>query len=187
MQVRKRTTSRSLYGTLPLSNHLAPRLPMRAVADDLRHTLTLVLPHLQALDADTRTHRPAPDRWTKQEILGHLIDSAANNHQKFVRMIAQQHLDFPGYAQNHWVTAQRWNTADWPAMLALWAAYNRHLADLIEHAAPEALAHTITIDGAGPFRLDFVMTDYVEHLKHHLKQLLPDLPLDSSFENVYDA
>jgi hypothetical protein len=70
-------------------------------------------------------------------------------------------------------------------MVNLWAAYNRHLAYLISRVSPDRLNNTIRIEGVGPFTLAFVMKDYVEHLKHHLRQIFPDSGITSAFVNVY--
>lgn len=159
--------------------------------DLARHLLGLVdhcVPRLLALDGERVARRPAPGKWSPKEILGHLIDSAGNNQQKFVRLLtatAPGPLPFVGYAQDAWVASQRYQDADWASLVATWQALNRHLAHVIAHADPRCLGNTVTIDGAGPFRLDFVMTDYVEHCKHHLQVVLPDAGLVSRFANVY--
>src|SRR5580765_3379422 len=88
-------------------------------------------------DADS-SHRPGPGKWSPREIVGHLIDSASNNHQRFVRAQLQHDLVFPGYAQDGWVAAQRYQDADWPELVALWSAFNRHMAWVME-TTPEAV------------------------------------------------
>lgn len=151
---------------------------MRDTAAHLLAVVDRCTPLLLAIPPADAARRPAPGKWSKQEILGHLIDSAGNNQQKFVRLLtATAPIDFPGYAQDAWVEQQHYRDADWPSLVSLWRACNQHLAHVIAHAAPERLANTIRIDGAGPFRLDFVMRDYVEHQKHHLLQILPDAGL----------
>ncbi len=159
---------------------------MLETAHHLLQTLEHVTPLLLQISEAESTHRPAPGKWSKKEIIGHLIDSAGNNQQKFVRALhAEAHLNFAGYAQDDWVRIQHYQQADWPALVRFWDAYNRHLAHLIAHADRAKLSNTLTIDGNGPFRLDFIMADYVEHLKHHLKAVLPEAGLESRFENVY--
>ena len=140
---------------------------------------------LSDLSGQEAARRSAPAKWSRKEILGHLIDSAANNHQKFVRAMQQPHLEFPGYQQDDWVSLQKWRDADWEEMIALWKAYNNHLAFLIRHVDTAHLKNEITIEGAGPFTLAFVMQDYVEHLKHHVKQIFPEMQIESKFVNVY--
>ena len=159
--------------------------PVHAIAASLVGVVARCVYLLRAIAESQASKRPARGKWSKKEILGHLIDSACNNQQKFVRMLGSSgHLEFVGYAQDSWVAVQHYQEAKWLDLVRLWQAYNLHLAHVIASADPARLGNTVTIDGAGPFRLDFVMADYVEHLKHHLKAVLPDAGLSSDFENV---
>ncbi len=159
---------------------------MQQTANHLRKTIRQVLPFLKNITDETASQKLSPDKWSKKEIIGHLIDSACNNQQKFVRIMAQPHLDFVGYDQDFWVNAQHYNTDSWTNLLKLWEFYNLHLAHVIENVNPKVLQNTITINGVGLFSLEFIMKDYAEHLKHHLMQVLPDANfLKSNFENVY--
>ncbi|HYF14138.1 MAG TPA: DinB family protein [Phycisphaerales bacterium] len=164
---------------------------MRDTADHLRSVVETVTPRLRALSRSDVTRNPYPPRWSKIQVLGHLIDSACNNQMKFVLAMERPHTKVVGYAQNRWVDAQRYQDADWAHLVELWRLSNLHLAHVIENAPAEALAHTLTITGAqgdaGPFTLAFVMADYVEHMKHHLLQILPDAPLTHTFKNEYGA
>ena len=160
---------------------------MQATAQHLRQTLDHVLPFLRHITDEEASIKPLPHKWSKKEILGHLIDSACNNQQKFVRIMAQPHLDFVGYAQDFWVSEQHYNQASWQDVVSLWYAYNQHIAHIIEFVNPDFLQNTITINGIGLFKLEFIMQDYAEHLKHHLKAILPEIGLESTFSNVYSA
>ncbi len=157
------------------------------MAGHLREVVREVLPLLEKVHEDEAGFKPNPEKWSKKEILGHLIDSACNNHQKFVRTMAQPHIDFVGYQQNFWVASQQYNLDHWIDLVRLWELYNHYLAFIIENVKEDLLHHTISIENAGPFRLDFIMTDYVEHLKHHLKQILPELHFTSQFQNIYNT
>ena len=160
----------------------------REIAAALHAVIARAEPMLRSLHDTAAAAKPQPEKWSPKEILGHLIDSAGNNQQKFVRaMAARPHLDFTGYEQDAWVAAQHYQQAGWPDLIDLWAAFNRHLAHVIGHTAPECLGNTVSINGAGPFTLGFIMADYVEHLKHHLFQIFPDGPFTSRFSNVYNA
>ena len=161
---------------------------MKTTADELRRIIKKLLPELIAIGSDPDLAvRPKPEKWSRKEILGHMIDSACNNQQKFVRMMQQAKLEFPGYAQDDWVLLQDWANADWEQMVLLWQQYNLHIAYLIETISPDYYSHEIVIEGTGPFRLDFIMPDYVEHFKHHMRQIFPDCGLENQFVNVYNA
>ncbi len=160
---------------------------MKEVAQHLRETIDYVLPQLQKITDAEAAKKLRPEKWSYKEIIGHLIDSACNNQQKFVRTMQQPHLDFVGYQQDAWVTLQKYNKANWLEIIDIWVAYNRQIAHIIETVDPSVLSHTISIEGSEPFTFQFIMTDYAEHLKHHLKVILPDAGLTSTFENVYNA
>ncbi len=144
---------------------------MQHIADSLIQSVYTALPQLQAISDELAAEKPHPEKWSKKEILGHLIDSACNNQQKFVRTMAQSHLDFTGYQQDFWVEAQQYNQAPWLQLIALWQAYNEHIAHIIAHVSPVVLSHTISVNGSQPYTLQFIMEDYVTHLNHHLKQI----------------
>lgn len=160
---------------------------MRETAENLRKTLREVLPLLQNITNESASIKPLPEKWSKKEILGHLIDSACNNQQKFVRTMANFRVDFIGYQQNHWVDSQKYNAANWQDLISLWQFYNLHLAHIIENFNNELLANEITIENAGTFTLEFIIKDYVEHLKHHLGQILPEANLPNNFQNIYNT
>jgi len=133
---------------------------------------------------DSEAGRPtAPGKWSKKEIVGHLIDSAANNHGRFVRAQLQDDLVFPGYDQDAWVRVQRYRDRPWSDLVALWRAYNRHIACVMESADPDVVARVRTshnldelawkaVQRTEPTTLDYFMRDYVGHLEHHLRQAL---------------
>jgi hypothetical protein len=148
----------------------APALPPQ-VADALDATVRDAVQWLRSLDPATVAHRPASDRWTLKEVVGHLIDSAANNHQRFVRAQFVPELTFPAYPQNDWVAAQSYQDADWADLLDLWQRYNRHLAHVIRHVRPAALGVRCTIGSYEPVTLQFLIEDYLTHLKHHLDKI----------------
>jgi hypothetical protein len=160
---------------------------MKNITDDLRKTVELVLPILQSIGNNDASYKPLPHKWSKKEILGHLIDSACNNQQTFVRTMANSEAKFVGYEQDFWVESQKYNSADWQELINFWYAYNLHIAHIIEHMSVEVLQNKITIENAGTFTLEFIMIDYVEHLKHHLNQIIPTLSLKNEFQNIYNT
>lgn len=118
--------------------------------------------------------KPAPNKWSKKELLGHLIDSAANNHHRFVKI---QFLPSPffveGYAQNDWVRIHNYNEKDSQQLVNFWKVYNEHILYIIQNTPEENLKIKITAED--PFEnadtLFFLMKDYVDHIDHHLKQI----------------
>src|SRR5512133_1911585 len=82
--------------------------------------------------------RPAPGKWSAKEIVGHLIDSAAHNHQRFVRARWQDDLVFVPYQQDEWVSTQDYQSAPWLELVDLWASYNRHLVRVMR-GVPDAV------------------------------------------------
>lgn len=114
--------------------------------------------------------KPSVRAWSKKEILGHLIDSAANNHQRFIR--AQFETPVIYYEQDLWVTIQKYQSESSELLISLWEAYNRHLAHVIEHIPNQNLSKTsIGKDGTSQ-TLKFLVEDYLSHLEYHLKQIL---------------
>ena len=141
------------------------------IADDLDATVQQSAQMLRGLDAATVSHRPSPDRWTIKEVVGHMIDSAANNHQRFVRAQLSDELVFPKYDQNQWVRVQHYDSVDWQELVGLWLHYNRLLVHIIRTVAPNSLNVRCTIGEYEPVTLRFLMEDYVVHLKHHLQKI----------------
>ena len=156
---------------------------MKDLVEDLRRTVEYGAARLLAITEADAAARPAPTAWSAKETLGHLIDSATNNHRRFVLAQLKDDLDFEGYAQEGWVGVQRYNDEPWPQLVALWRLYNLHLAHVIAHAPEEKLKrehrlHTLhriafeVIEKEQPATLEYLMRDYVVHLEHHLDQIL---------------
>lgn len=144
---------------------------METVAASLRQRIADAVPRLRAMSEAEVAHKPAPERWSKKEILGHLIDSASNNHQRFVRAQLEGELTFPKYEQEGWARCQGYATADWSLLVDLWAAYNRHLAEVIARFPPDQLAAVCRIGEYEPATLAWLAEDYVRHMDHHLEHL----------------
>ena len=99
--------------------------PFAAIAADLGRTVARAKPLLMKLNNVDTSTRPSATKWAKKEILGHLMDSASNNQQRFVRAALQGSLTFPGYDQEPLVELQNFREVDWSFLVDLWASYNR--------------------------------------------------------------
>ena len=154
------------------------------VPDRLRATAARAAPRLLALPRPAT--RPAPEAWSPQEVVGHLVDSAVVNTARVVRASLGGGLVFEGYDQDGWVRAGRYGGAHWPALVGLWRGLNEHLAAVIEGVSPEAMGrpqhpHSLhrtawqTVPEGEPTTLGYVASDYLGHLRHHLRAIHPDL------------
>ena len=166
-----------------MTNATATATP--AYAQRLVDVVGAAVPRLSAMSDDASARHPAPGKWSPREIIGHLVDSASNNHQRFVRAMWQDDLVFPGYAQDEWVAVQDYQHAPWNELVTFWETFNRHIARVMA-AIPEPVrtrVHTRhnlderawrTVPASEPTTLDYFMDDYVGHLEHHLRQILGD-------------
>lgn len=142
-----------------------------AISADLHAAIRAGLDLFQHVDGTRTAERPAAGGWCAREILGHLIDSACNNHRRFVIGQGPAPVVFQGYDQDVWVERQRYAQVPFRDVVALWEAYNRHLAHVIANTPPDALANEGDGPDGGVVTLGFLMEDYVTHLRHHLDQL----------------
>ena len=129
-------------------------------------------PRFAAISEADASAKPYPEKWSLKEILGHLVDSAVNNHQRFVRMQERADIGTFGYAQQHWVSSQHYQQRPWTDLVELWYQVNRHLVHVVAHIDPAALGHTCDMGYAAPATLQFVAQDYVRHVRHHVEQIL---------------
>ncbi|WP_461210226.1 DinB family protein [Desulfocurvus sp. DL9XJH121] len=113
--------------------------------------------------------RLGPDAWTLAEIVGHLIDSAGNNHQRFARLRLGDLEGFPGYAAEPWVAAQEYDSCAFADLAALWTGYNALLLHLAERTPAEAGGNA-WLTPEGRKTLDFLVEDYYAHLALHVEQ-----------------
>ncbi len=151
--------------------------------EDFKQTIDSTSPRLLQLSEKQSEQPRADDHWSAKQIIGHLIDSATNNHARFVLAQIKDDLVFPGYDQDRWVEINHYQQAPWPQLVELWRAYNLHLLHVMATTPKEKLSHrcaqhslqTIafkTVSESETVTLEYLMKDYVVHLKHHLGQIL---------------
>jgi hypothetical protein len=123
----------------------------------------------QAIDWETK---PAPNKWSKKEIIGHLTDSAQVNLQRFVRCTYDEGFKLV-YAQDEWVAAAHYQEADIKELLDLWILLNRQLIRVLSYYPDERLSAQCDTgkNEVNLHTVEWLAADYVEHLKHHLNQI----------------
>ena len=145
---------------------------MPAAIERLRYAVRTLPGVLASFSEAESEQRPAPERWTRKEVVGHLIDSASNNHQRFVRGQVASGQDFPGYEQERWVCIQSYQSAPWSDLIDLRRAYNTHLLHVAGCMSEEGRRATCRVGGGEEVTLAGLLVDYVDHLEHHLRKML---------------
>ncbi|MGA7160272.1 MAG: DinB family protein [Bacteroidota bacterium] len=145
---------------------------MKKTIDEFKLLIEQASISLTRISESESKSKSAPDKWSKKEILGHLIDSAANNHQRFVRAQLSANLKLPGYEQQAWVGAQQYQNESWANLFQFWKSYNLHLLHIISLIPERVLGNYCSIGSDEPVTLEFLIQDYVAHLRHHLEQIL---------------
>ena len=144
---------------------------MKELSEKLLSVTEAAEPRLRAISASEGTLPLLAGGWSRKQVIAHLIDSASNNHQRFVRAVLQTSLDFPGYDQDGNMRVQAPQEADWLLLVSLWASYNRYLAHIIARLPASKLDTPCRIGSGKPVTLGFIATDYLTHLVHHLSQI----------------
>jgi len=137
----------------------------------LRNLLDRIPGRLEKLPKDAVESKTSQSKWSAKEELGHLLDSAANNHQRIVRAQLEDRPSMPGYDQTGWVTVHGYQRRDWRELVELWQALNRQLLAAAEAVPDSSWSRTLTVAGSQPLTLQFVFEDYVAHMVHHLKHI----------------
>lgn len=158
---------------------------------DFRETISRATASFELISEEQSQISRAESKWSPREILGHLIDSAANNHSRFVRAQLTEDLVFDGYAQTEWVTLQRYQEEPWSELVQLWRSYNRHILHIIA-ATPEEQRNKLRakhnlhqiaselLKEDEPVTLDWFIRDYLDHMKKHLAQIFESVPRSES-------
>ncbi len=138
---------------------------------------------LRSISEETSEVKPAPNKWSKKEILGHLVDSSVNNTTRFVNGQFQDNLIFPGYDQDKWVAAQNYQSASWSFIIDLWKQNNMQMVRILESMPDQVRtkkhnSHNFDViewkevPQNEPVTLDYLIRDYYGHMKYHLAQII---------------
>ena len=171
------------YHSHMTSSASKPKDDIGAFLDDFGQTIELASARLLEIPEKQSAIPRSEDKWSPKEIIGHLIDSAANNHQRFVRAQFTDELVFAGYEQEGWVRVQNYQGEDWRELVQLWKLYNQHILHLVSLIPDDTRTklrskhnlHLIASDIISenePVTLDFFIRDYLDHMKKHLGQIL---------------
>ena len=154
--------------------------------EEFRDTIVSATARLRDIPEAQSGEKSSPDDWSAKETIGHLIDSAANNHQRFVRAQFTDDLVFPGYVQDQWVSSQNYRNESWAEVIQLWSSYNLHLVHVASAIPEDVLTksrspHTLDqiafnlVDKNDPATLEYLIRDYLDHLRHHLDQIFAEV------------
>jgi len=146
---------------------------LNKVAGKIEQHVNAAVGRWRALSEEILTFRLSEDAWSIKEIIGHLIDSASNNQQRFVRLQLVKRLTFPDYGPDniHWVRIQCYQQRNWEELLGLWRYFNIQLAHIIRRVDPDCLDHVWQLEGKTGVALFDLMKDYLRHLEDHLQQI----------------
>ncbi|MBL7865436.1 MAG: DinB family protein [Cyclobacteriaceae bacterium] len=148
---------------------------MKAVVTDLDETIASVAKKFSAISHEEFAARPKPDKWSRKEVLGHLIDSAHSNLRRFVCGQYEKTPPHIIYEQEFWVKANNYHNESPEALISLWVLMNRRIAAVLT-AMPESNHDKLCDTGRGEQNLHpihWLAADYVKHLKHHVNQIIP--------------
>ena len=126
---------------------------------------------LTAISADEAAKHPVPGKWSKQQELGHLVDSACNNHQRIVRAQLEKEPSLPGYDGNRWVMLHNYGAMEWNEIIECWRTVSQQLIRAASAISPQAGERRLTVGRGDPITLGFLVKDYVDHLLHHLRHI----------------
>jgi len=145
---------------------------MTKTATDFSQGCTEIRAALTAFPAETAHTLYRPGGWTRKQVLGHMIDSAANNHQRFVRAALEGHYSGPGYEQEGWVEIHGYAELPWETLLEMWAGAHGMLQRVVGRIPEERFGAMCVVGDGAPVTLQFLIEDYIVHQRHHLAQIL---------------
>lgn len=135
--------------------------------------LTETIPEIiSKIEDEIFSKKHSANKWSKKQIIGHLIDSATNNHQRFIRGQFEENPEIK-YDQNKWNEYNFYQEIEKEQIISFWKVYNKQLIEIIKRIPKENLIREIKINDKN-LTLEFLIIDYVVHLEYHLKQILKE-------------
>ena len=155
---------------------------MQIIVQELRDVLQDFAPRMRDISPPDFCAKPNPTKWSKIEVVGHLIDSAQNNLRRFVCSQYEPTPPLIIYNQDFWVSANNYKEANQADTIQLWLLLNERICSILETMAPANYTKECNTGRETPqlHTLKWLAADYVKHLKHHLNQVIP-----GSFDIVY--
>lgn len=142
---------------------------MEKATRELEHIINTYVPLLKDLTEENASYKPLPGKWSKKELIGHLIDSAQNNIRRF---IVAQYEDKPSirYNQDIWVDAAGYNNYPLLDLFRLWTLINLHLLRILKQMPATMYQREVQTEAV--HTIEWLAEDYNKHLLHHLHQVL---------------
>ena len=143
---------------------------MKEITTELSSLVASCTEQFAALTETDWTAKTNPSKWSKKEVLGHLVDSALNNHRRFIVTQYAERQNIV-YFQDQWVFFQGYQQADTEELIALWRLLNLQIVRVLE-IMPQSVWTNVCDTGKNGedlHTLEWLATDYVAHLKHHLE------------------
>ena len=144
---------------------------VKEAAERLEYLCENIPSLLENISEEDFSIRPSPLKWSKKEILGHLIDSAANNQQRFVR-VQFEDVPFIKYDQDNWNKFSYHQKINGKTVIEFWKEHNKYLAEIIKNIPEELLNRECDWGGEKNVSLEYLIIDYVAHQEYHLKQIV---------------
>ncbi|KIL42260.1 hypothetical protein SD70_01620 [Gordoniibacillus kamchatkensis] len=128
---------------------------------------------INGINEEEFNKKAKPEKWSKKEILGHLCDSAANNHVRFMKIVlAEEPVHIEGYKQDKLVSMHDYqNNYTKTELAALWKQLNRQICYIMRNASKEDYDKSCILPDGTAVTLGWLFNDYIDHLLHHMKQI----------------
>lgn len=155
--------------------------PLALLFSSFRTLLNETPGRLARIPDDVAARSLEENKWSAKQELGHLADSAINNHARLIRVQIETCPELPGYDQREWVRRNGYQSRSWAEIITLWQTLNQHLLLAAGRISLEDWQRTATFLSAwgkppasvspDVITLRFLFEDYIEHMRHHLKHI----------------